>query len=447
MAVAVTLAPPGPGKRGAWKNIGRFMNHRAEFLTALWQEYGDFVHFHIGPAPIYLVSDPELIKDILPNDKVFQKTNSTEFVKPVLGNGLLASRGDFHARQRRMIQPAFSNKRVASYAQTFTGLAQDLSNSWHDGQELDIADAMIRVAFEGNAIPLFGKVAADMKRRVDQSLDVLFPIINKTAKPSGKIAMMLPTLGNYRFYRARAKLNEIIFELVDDARRDPGDRADLLAMLVRAQDSEGDGSRMTPRELRDEVMTLMLAGHETTALGLMWTWYLLAQNPEPLARLQAELDAVLGGRLPTAEDFPRLEYLRRVLNEGMRIYPPSYLVDRTPIEDWHGGDYMIPKGEYVFTSQYVVHRHPKYFPDPMRFDPDRWAPEEAAKRPRYSYFPFGGGQRGCIGELFARHEMTLVLATLLQQWSPELIPGQKIGTAPVITLRPDKPIMIKVRKR
>ena len=448
MAVAVKLSPPpGPGKRGAWRNIGRFLNHRAEFLREMWEEYGDFCHFHLGPAPIYLVCEPELIKEMLLNERIFQKSNSTEFLKPVLGNGLLVSRGDFHARQRRMIQPGFSPKRVTSYAPIFTELAQGLSDTWRDGQEIDIAGEMMRVALESTAKPLFGKVAPDMKRRVEDALEILFPIIDKTAKPSGKLAMMMPTIGNLRFYRARAKLNEIIYELIEDARDNREERNDLLSMLVKAQDSEGDGSSMDRRELRDEVMTLMLSGQETTALALTWTWYLLAQNPGPLTKLQSEFDAVLGGRVPAVDDVPRLEYLRRVIAESMRIYSPSYLIDRTPVEDWYAGEYVVPKGSYVFTSQYVVHRHPKYFPEPMRFDPDRWAPEEAAKRPRFSYFPFGGGQRACIGELFAREEMALVLATLLQRWSPELLPGQNIGTAPVITLRANGPIRMRLRKR
>ena len=195
MAVAYkTMVPPGPGKTGAWRNIGRFMNHRAEFLRQMWEEYGDFCHFQLGPAKIYLVCDPNLVKEMLQNSQLFQKTNSTEFLKPVLGNGLLVSGGEHHARQRRMIQPAFSPKRVASYARIFVEIGNDVSRSWHNGQEVDIASEMMRVAIESTAKPLFGKVAPDMKRRVEDALEILFPIVDKTAKPSGKLAMMMPTI-------------------------------------------------------------------------------------------------------------------------------------------------------------------------------------------------------------------------------------------------------------
>ncbi len=447
MAVAVKRStPPGPGKRGAWKNIGRFLNHRAEFLREMWEQYGDFCHFQMGPAKIYLVSDPELVKEILLNHDRFPKTNSTEFLRPVLGNGLLVSGGDYHARQRRLLQPAFNPKRVASYGPVFTEIAKETSNAWHNGDVVDIHSEMMKISVDGTAKPLFGKVAPDMKRRIEHAFEILFPIVDKMAKPSGKLAIMMPTLGNYRFYRARAGLNEIIYELIEDA-KDEGERSDLLSMLVRSQDSEGDGGSMSPRELRDELMTLLMAGLEATALVLTWTWYLLAQNPNELAKLQAELDSVLGGRVPTMDDLPKLEYLRRVVAESMRIYSPSYIVDRMPTEDWPVYGYVVPKGSYVFTSQYIMHRHPKYFPDPMRFDPDRWSPEETARRPRYCYFPFGGGERVCIGEFFARAEIGLVLATLLQRWTPELVPGQTIGTAPVITVRPDRPILIRLQAR
>lgn len=439
--------PPGPGKTGAWKRIAQFTRNRAEFCDDMRKQYGDFCYFKIGPAHCYLVNDPELVKEILTRNDFFPKTNSGEFLKPVLGNGLLVSKGDFHKRQRRLIQPAFTPRRVQTYAAAITTHADQQAQQWQDGQHAVLNDEMSALTMAIIAKTMFHTEVDGLLERVARALDALLPVIDKMAKPSGKLAMMMPTFANFRFYRARRELNNIIYDIIREARERNEDRGDLLSMLLFSKDDEGDGGGMADRHIRDEALTIFLAGHETTSLGLSWTWYLLAQNPEIETRLHHELDGVLGGRLPTLEDLPQLPYLQQVIRESFRLYPPAYLGDRAPVEDWDTGEYIVPKGSYVFVSQYSMGRNPKYFPDPERFDPDRWTPEAIAERPKFSSFPFGGGVHTCIGEHFAWAEMTLILGTLMQRWTMSLVPDQTVETDPLITLRVKEGIRVVLHQR
>lgn len=447
MDTTATKQPPGPGRTGAWKRIGEFTRNRAEFCDEMRKQYGDFCYFKIGPADCYLVNDPELVKEILTRNDFFPKTNSGEFLKPVLGNGLLVSKGEFHRRQRRLIQPAFTPKRVLSYISAITDHAEKLARRWKDGQEVTLNDEMSSLTMAIIAQTMFHTQVDGLLDRVTHALDALLPVIDKMAKPSGKLAMMMPTIANFRFYRARRELNNIIYDIIGEARERNEDRGDLLSMLLFAKDDDGDGAVMADKHVRDEALTIFLAGHETTALGLTWTWYLLAQHPEIDAKLQAELSEVLGDRLPAMDDVPRMPYLQKVIRESMRLYPPAYLGDRTPVEDWDTGEYVVPKGSYVFVSQYSMGRHAEYFPDPKRFDPERWSPEEVDKRPKFSSFPFGGGVHTCIGEHFAWAELTLIMATLAQRWRMELVPGQTVETNPLITLRVKNGIRVVLRER
>jgi cytochrome P450 len=256
--------------------------------------------------------------------------------------------------------------------------------------------------------------------------------------PFSELLEKLPLPPRRRFERARARLDAVIYRIVEERRREGRDRGDLLSTLLHAVDEEGDRTGMTDEQLRDELMTIFLAGHETTANALAWTWYLLSQNPEVEARLHAELDEVLNGRLPTAEDFPRLRYAEMVVAESMRLYPPAWAVGRLALEDHEVGGYLIPRGSLVLVSQYVMHRDPRFWPEPERFDPGRWTPEAKAARPQFSYFPFGGGPRRCVGEGFAWMEAVLILATLARRWRLRLAPGAAVRTEPRITLRPGK---------
>jgi cytochrome P450 len=262
----------------------------------------------------------------------------------------------------------------------------------------------------------------------------------------------LPLPVTRRIKRSRARLDETIYRIITDRRRTGADRGDLLSMLILARDTEGDGGQMTDEQLRDEVMTLFIAGHETTALLLTWTWYLLARHPEVEARVQAEIDAVLrdpGGRarLPTFDDLPRFEYTRRVLAETLRLYPPIWAAGRRAIAEVQIGDYLLPVGSLVLVSQYIVHHDPRWWPDPERFDPERWAPGLAETRPKLAFFPFGAGTRICIGEQFAWMEATLVLAVLMSRWRLRLTTERPIDVHAMVTLRPKGPVMMSVARR
>lgn len=439
--------PPGPGKKGAWKRIGEFIRNRAEFCDEMRKQYGDFCYFNIGFNKCYLVNDPELVKEILTRNDFFLKTSATDFLKPVLGDGLLVSKGDFHKRQRRLIQPAFTPQRVRGYASTITEYAEKTADGWRDGQQAILNDEMSSLTLALIAKTMFHTESEGLLERVQDALGVLLPVIDRIAKPSGKIAMLMPTIANFRFYRARRDLNNIIYDIIREARANNEDRGDLLSILLFAKDEEGDGKGMTDKHIRDEALTIFLAGHETTSLGLSWMWYLLAQHPEIEAKLHEELAEVLGGRLPVMDDMPNLPYLQKIIQESLRLYPPAYLGDRAPIDDWDTGEYIVPKGSFVFVSQYSMGRHPKYYPDPERFDPERWTPEAIAQRPKFASFPFGGGVHTCIGEHFAWAELVLIMATLAQRWTMKLIPGQTIETDPLITLRVKQGIRVTLHAR
>jgi cytochrome P450 len=265
--------------------------------------------------------------------------------------------------------------------------------------------------------------------------------------PFSELLEKLPLPPRRRFERARARLDAVIYRIIEEHRREGRDRGDLLSTLLHAVDEEGDRTGMTDEQLRDEVMTIFLAGHETTANALSWTWYLLSQHPEVEAKLHAELAEVLAGRPPTAEDFPRLRYTEMVVAESMRLYPPAWAVGRLALEDHEVGGYLIPRGALVLVSQYVMHRDPRFFPDPERFDPERFTPEAKSARPQFSYFPFGGGPRRCIGEGFAWMEGVLILATLARRWRLRLVPGTDVRTEPRITLRPKGGIQMSVNRK
>jgi len=265
--------------------------------------------------------------------------------------------------------------------------------------------------------------------------------------PFSEFIDRLPLPANRRFREARQRLDSIIYGIISKRRKDSADHGDLLSMLLTAQDEEGDGGRMTDTQLRDEAITIFLAGHETTANALSWTWYLLSQNPDVEAKVHQEVDRVLGRRVPSADDFPRLRLVEKVFSEAMRLYPPAWIIGRRALRDCEVGGYTIPAGSIVLISQYVMHHDARYFPDPLRFDPERWTPEARAARPQFSYFPFGAGTRRCIGEGFAWMEGILVLATLARTWRLRLEPNQHIEMQPLVTLRPRHGVRMKLERR
>jgi cytochrome P450 len=401
------------------------------------EEHGDIASFRFGPDLHVLLNDPEAIRQMLVTDqRLFMKGKALQEAKRVLGDGLLTSEGEHHMRQRRLIQPLFHHRHIGAYGDAMTELADRLQGRWRDGETRDLHGDMTRLTLAIVGRTLFDADVEGEAREIGEALEVALESVNTLIFPFGSLWERSPLPGPRRFRRACERLDATIYRLIAERRAAGLEGDDLLSLLLRARDEAGDGGAMTDRQVRDEAMTLFLAGHETTANLLTWTWYLLSQGLEAEERLHAELDRVLGGRMPGVEDLPALSFMEQVIDESLRLYPPVWLFGRRALGDTELGGYEIPRGTVVSVSQWVTHHDPRWFPEPWRFDPDRWDPGEAAKRPQYSFFPFGGGTRICIGEGFARMEAKLVLATIASRWRLRLAPGHRVGVHPRITLRP-----------
>jgi len=322
-----------------------------------------------------------------------------------------------------------------------------MREEWRDGAELDIAREMMRLTLAIAGKTLFDADVETEADEIGEALNEAMEQFNNLTLPFAQLLQKLPLPSVRRFKRARERLDETIYRIIRDRRQSGEDRGDLLSMLIQARDVEGDGTGMSDEQLRDEAMTIFLAGHETTANALTWTWYLLSQNPEVEAKFLAEVDEVLGARTATPEDYPKLRYTEMVLAESMRIYPPAWIIGRRALTDYQINGYHVPARSIILMSQYVMHHNPKYFPEPDRFDPERWRPEAREARPKFSYFPFGGGTRLCIGENFAWMEGVLVLATLAQHWRMRLVPGHLVELQPIVTLRPRHGMRMTVEQR
>jgi cytochrome P450 len=425
----------------------QFLRRRLPFMVESADKYGDVVFFKVGNERIYLFSHPDLIRDVLmTNQKNFIKSRALVRAKRVLGEGLLTSEGDFHLRQRRLAQPAFHRDRIFAYGRSMVDYAVRASSRWIDGAQLDIHDEMMKLTLAIVAKTLFSADVEKEAAEIGEALTVAFEAFNVGILPFSEILERLPLPYLKRFKAARARLDATIYRIIDERRSSGEDSGDLLSMLLLAQDTEGDGGRMTNTQLRDEAMTIFLAGHETTANALSWTWYLLSQHPQVEARFHQEIDA-LRDRLPQPEDLPSLSYTRMILAESMRLYPPAWAVGRRALNDFEADGFLIPARSMVLMSQYIVHRDPRFYPDPARFDPDRWRPEVTATRPKFSYFPFGGGTRICIGEQFAWMEGILVLAAIGRYWRMRYIGDSPPEIEPRITLRPRSPLRVHVEQR
>ncbi len=436
--VMLRTLPPGPKSLIPGRALLTFRRDPIAFLMSTARDFGDIACFGAGSQQYFLVNHPDHIKDILVTHHAdFKKGRGLERAKRMLGNGLLTSEGPFHHRQRRLAQPAFHRDRIAGYADIMVNYADRLQRErWRKGQTLDIAKEMMHLTLAIVGKTLFGTETGAEAEQVREALSETMKGFTRAMLPFAEFLDRLPLRRNRHYSRARNVLDSIIYRIIDERRRSGEDRGDLLSMLLRAQDEEGDGGQMTDLQLRDEAITIFLAGHETTANTLTWTWYLLSEHPDIEQRLHRELDSVLAGRLPTAEDFPRLQYTEMVITEAVRLYPPAWILGRRALKDYKLGPYIVPAGAIVIMSPYVMHHDPRYFPDPFRFDPDRWMAEARAPRPQFSYFPFGGGPRRCIGEGFALMESIMVLATLAQKWSLRRAVDQPVALQPLVTLRP-----------
>jgi cytochrome P450 len=437
--------PPGPSPESWTASFKIYSRDPLSFMPTLQRDYGDIVTMRYYNFRVYFVSHPDYIEQVLVTDnRKFIKGRILRKNKQLFGNGLLTSEGDFWLRQRRLAQPAFHRGRVASYADTMVRYASRIASEWRDGEERDIHAEMMRLTLSIVAKTLFDADVDREAKRVGHALEAIMNL-NSDFRKLILTPTWLPTPRKIRATIATAKLNRIIYRFIDERRESGIDNGDLLSMLLAARDD--DGSRMTNRQLRDESITIFLAGHETTANALSWTWMLLAQNPAVETKLHEELDRVLGGRTPAIEDLANLRYTGQIVTESMRLYPPAWGMARVAIEDTEIAGYPIAKGCGVSLAQWVVHRDARWFDAPTEFRPERWDGDLLKRLPRFAYFPFGGGPRQCIGNNFAVMEATLLLATLAQQFRISLTPGKEIIPSASITLRPKTGIWGKIEKR
>ncbi|MGZ8847963.1 MAG: cytochrome P450 [Pyrinomonadaceae bacterium] len=440
--------PPGP-KGGRVMGVMREFNRdQLSFIERVQREYGDVVWMRFLYVPALFLYHPDDVEYVLvTNPKNFIKSMSlrSNFFQRLVGKGLLTSEGEEWKRARRLSQPAFHRERVASYGSVMVDYSRRLASKWHEGETRDIHTDMMRLTLEIVVQCLF---SADVSHDVDEVGATLKELVKPFASQATLKWILdnrLPTPAHLRFHRLAKKIDNVVYRIIAEHRASGKDKGDLLSMLLAARDE--DGSQMTDRQLRDEVMTLFLAGHETTALTLAWSWYLLGTNPESERRFHAELDEVLGDRAPTAADLPRLKFTEQIAKESMRLYPPAYGLGREAIADCEIGGYRVPKGTQVFMFQWVTQRDPRFYDEPLAFRPERWTEDFIERLPKYAYFPFGGGPRVCIGASFAMMEIILCLATIGQKFRLELDPDHPVSIYPAMSLRPKDGIRVVVHER
>jgi len=423
-----------------------FQRNPLQFLCGTRDRYGDVVRVQIGPLKVTLVSDPNLVEDILVTrnrlwrkDKFLQTT-----LRPVLGEGLLSSEGAFWRKQRRLAQPAFHRDRITGYGEIMVDHALRLAAEWRDGEERDVHKDMMRVTVDIVAHALFGASVGDRADEVAEALDAILTVVADPMELFIPMLKKLPTPQRRRFDRGVASLDGIIYGLIASRRKASAPSSDLLSMLLLSRDEDGQG--MSDKQLRDECLTIFLAGHETTAINLSWTWDLLSQHPAVRQTLEEELDEVLGDRAPTPADLPRLTYTANVISESLRMAPPAWSMGREACEDVIlPGGWLVPEGEGVWFCPWAFHRDRRWFDAPNVFRPERWAGDLHKTLHRYAYFPFGGGPRFCIGQAFAQMEAVLILATLARAFRVEVREPGVPETS--VTLRPKHGITARLVRR
>jgi cytochrome P450 len=439
--------PPGPEGHGFSGHLAELRDDILGFFTRCERSYGGIVGLRLYWEPFYLVSDPDLIQRILVTDHhKFVKPTGLQVVKPMFGEGLLTSDGDRWRQQRDLIQPAFYRESIHRYARIAVEGAQKLLDAWRPNEGRDIHAEMNQLTLDIVARSLFGTDVTAGREVITAGARGIQEFFNAWRQ------RYLPPMPEWLPLPALRKLKRVVRELdvmvdrIIDARRTSTERSDdLLSMLLEARHQ--DGSAMSRRQVRDELVTLFLAGHETTAASLSWAWYLLSQDPRVLQAVHAELDGTLGGRMPSVEDLPNLPYLDKVFKEVLRLYPSAYNIGRVTKEACEVGGYPIARGRNLIMCQWAVQRSPRYYHDPDAFRPERWDPSTAKKLPKFAYFPFGAGPRNCIGAQFATMEAKLILASIAQRYELELAPGAKVAVDPAITIRPAHGLPMIVRRR
>jgi cytochrome P450 len=441
-----TKLPDGPPAHRLTGHATDLHRDRLGCFTRWARDYGDFVPLRFGPRRGFLLSHPDFLRQVL----VSQQHN---FIRPypvrqsrtTFGDSMFITSGARWLRQRRLAQPAFDHRHVNAYAGAMVACTERMLARWRDGERRDIHKEMMALTLAVVGRTLFGADVEGDARAVGEAMTVVLERFTARMDSALPLPERLPTPGALRLRQAVRQIDQVIHKMIDKVRGGDGDDSHLLALLLRARDEHGN--TMTDTDVRDEAMAFFLAGHETTALALTWTFYLLSQHPQAQAALDEELGAVLGGRPPTADDLPRLPYTGSVLRESMRLYPPAYAFARDSLADCDIGGWPVPGGSTVIMSQWVLHRDPRYWDQPERFDPTRWTGDLAARLPRFVYFPFGGGPHLCIGSGFATLEVTLVLATIAQRFHLALVPDHPVVLQPLMTLRPRHGMRMSLHQR
>ncbi|WP_338421135.1 cytochrome P450 [Mesobacillus harenae] len=436
---------------GKWMtgHLKEFQKDPLVFMKTLANDYGEIVRFRLGPfQKVNLITDPELIKEVLvTKQKSFLKSSDVQSLKALIGDGLLTSEKELHMRQRRLIQPAFKKSHIMDYAQDMIVTTEKYIEGWEDGKEIEITEDMLNITLGIISKTMFSMELNEGYDLVGESVERAMKLAVRRMRSIIPLPLWVPVKRNREYKLAKQALDEVLFKIITSRREDTEVKDDLLGILMRARDDH-DGTGMTDSQLRDELMTIFLAGHETTANALSWTLYLLSQNPEAEQKLYEELDEVIGEGTIAPEHFTGLSYTQNVISESLRLYPPAYVIGRQVDESVDIGDYHIKKGEMILISQYVMQRKPEYFEEPNEFRPERFENNFIKSIPAYAYFPFGGGPRVCIGNHFAFMEMVLVLACISQRFQLKpAFDASSIKTQPLITLRPKPGLPVVLKKR
>jgi cytochrome P450 len=425
-----------------------FKRNPLEFLENSARQ-GEVVRYRLLGPQFYLLTSPEYVKDVLFNkNSYFIKGRVLQKSKVFMGEGLLTSEEPLHNRQRRLAQRAFHKQRLATYAKTMADLAQEFVGNWKHGEPRDLHTDMMQLTVRIVSKVLFGVTMESEAREIgDHFTELIASALFFYLVPYPQHVLKLPIPRLRRIRASQRHLDSLIYQFIEERRKSREDNGDLLSMLIAAHSEETLGREEDNTQLRDECMSLFTAGHETTANALAWTFLLLAQHPEIEEKLAKEVWEVLQDRKPSFDDVPSLRYAKMVLAESMRLYPPAWIISRQAIKDYQAGPYLIPAGSFVTLSPWVMHHKAEYFPDPMRFDPDRWKDDTNASKMAFRYFPFGAGPRNCIGEGFAWIEAVLILASVMQRWKFELIPGFPVQPDAAMTLRPKPGVKAMVLRR
>ena len=434
--------PPGPPE---WPLVGQSFKYVFNLLDFIQgaAAYGDLVTLSVKPALVYLVNHPDLVQELfVTNHLKVGRGRITSTLQYLMGFGLVTADGPLHLRQRRLMQPQFHHRRIAGYAKTMTDFTRQHEQNWRDGMRIDLAREMSDLTLRIVVKTLFDLELPDTVRRIGAAFELSNNYIKARDNQPPALRRLFhrtPLPFTLRFRHGLAYLDQTVYGLIEERRRTGLETDDLLSLLLNVRDEEAENPAdavMTDIQVRDEAITLFAAGHETTAVALVWTWYLLATHPEIQSRFHAELDETLGGRAPTPDDLPKLAFTERILTESMRLYPPIWSTGRMTFEPITLGGYDIPAGAALTAPQLNIQRDPRWFEDPLDFRPDRWTPEFRQELPRFAYYPFGGGPRLCIGEGFAWMEAMLLLAALGQWWAMRHDPQHHIELEPLVSLRP-----------